>query len=75
MNVEVSNIKKRERGDPKYADFWLELTVYNYHHVGCAWVSWEVPVSKEELKVLRGKLPKFIVKKADEFLSNGSTVI
>uniref|UniRef100_A0A6M3M1D6 Uncharacterized protein n=1 Tax=viral metagenome TaxID=1070528 RepID=A0A6M3M1D6_9ZZZZ len=69
MQVEVSGIKQRESDDPEYADFWLTLTVYNYHTVRHAWIQWEVPLSREELETLKGKLPKSIAKKADEFLS------
>jgi len=46
MNLTVSAIKLRSASDPAYADFWLLL-----EHV--SEVSWEVPVTKEELQKLR----------------------
>jgi len=54
MNLTVNGIKPRAEGDPDYADYWLELI-----HLDCA-ISWEVPLSKEQLESIRNYLPKWV---------------
>lgn len=51
MNLTVGAILLKSPGDPAYADFWLRL-----EHV--SGVSWEVPVTKEELQELKQWLPR-----------------
>jgi hypothetical protein len=51
MNLTASILKRREPGDPDYADYWLVL-----EHV--SEVEWEVPLSKAELEKIRPWLPR-----------------
>lgn len=52
MQLSVGGLKKREEGDPEYADYWLEL----FH--GPTDLIWEVPLSKEELEKIKPFIPK-----------------
>jgi hypothetical protein len=51
MNLTASILKRREPNDPDYADYWLVL-----EHV--SGVSWEVPLTRAELKEIRPWLPR-----------------
>ena len=54
MHLTVNGIKPRAGDDPDYADFWLELV-----HMDSG-ISWEVPLSKDELRRIHGYLPKWV---------------
>ena len=60
MNLTVNGIKPREKDDPDYADFWLELV-----HLDSG-VSWEVPLNKDELGRIRRYLPKWVQEQVRE---------
>lgn len=60
MNLAVFGLKRREEGDPEYADYWLELC-----H-GATLISWEVPLTEEEYQKIKPYLPKFCQKEVEK---------
>jgi len=65
MKVEVVDIVPRTNNDPVYADYWLVLRYTNYNSVECAYISWEVPLTRVELDSIKNKLPKKIREKIE----------